>query len=419
MRLIYENAEEVIVFLGDGRGHRLQRADLTNPPISPSSKFLGNHRDESFLASFLETCQTSNPRDLTSLASPALCAMCLVRLLSDESKMENFCRQVVKLKEATRRHLFECLRSFLICPWWKRIWVVQEIAVSRDAVVHFGNVSAPWKVLVGAASVTSSVRRESTALAELEFENFKVLELFQNQLLSLEETRRIWKADRGSNLGRLLQQFSDRQASDDRDKVYGLLSLAKQGHNIQPNYELDVQQTYINTFLSIIKSDVSLVCWAGDQKRKNRLGFPSWVPDWSNGLDVADRHRAAYADKYNVNRGWRLQIVYQEMDYWLSVKTQMKLLIDSLVRQQKQLSSSLYPAVVTYRSNLQSYVGRQFFRFPQIGADGSQYRKLWATAQRWRPPWEAVTSAREELVHECERLELFCSKCLPQHVALT
>lgn len=422
MRLIYENAEEVIVFLGDDRGHRLQHADLVNPPTFPPTRFLGDYRDESILARFLRTCQTANPQDSKSSASPAFYAMSLVRLFSDERMTGDFpwfCREVVKPREATGRHLFECLRSFLLCPWWKRIWVVQEIAVSKDAVVQFGNVSARWKVFVGAAKVISSKLGDPGLLAELDSDNLKVLQLFQNQLLDLEETRRRWYADRGTNLSRLLQQFSDRQASDDRDKVFGLLSLANQGCSIQPNYELNVQQTYINTLLDITNSDASLVCWAGDQKRKNRLGLPSWIPDWSNGLDVADKRRMApaYVDKYNVNRGWKLQIIHKEVDYWASVKDKMELFIDSLVKQQRSLPLSLRSHVNTYMSHLYRAVGNET---PQgtLPHDVTAWeeRRLWT--ERTEKDKEPIRLAQKALLHQCERLEPVFSECLQQHVAL-
>ncbi|ROV99671.1 hypothetical protein VSDG_03040 [Cytospora chrysosperma] len=199
--------------------------------------------------------------------------MSLVRLFSDQSKTEHICRELLKLRDETRRHLFEHLRSFVVWPWWSRIWVVQEVAVSKVAVIQFGNISANWEVFVKAANVISSARRESPALAALETENTKVLEEFKDKLLNLEQTRRRWHADGGTDLGHLLQQLSICKASDDRDKVYGLLSLAKKEHKIRPDYTLDVLETYRNSALSIIHANASLACWAGDQQRKNRPGL--------------------------------------------------------------------------------------------------------------------------------------------------
>lgn len=351
MRLIYENAEEVIVFMGDGRRHRAQRADLRDPPFHPTRKLSGDHRDETFLASFLETCH-SKPKEIRSPATAALCTISLVRLFSDQGKTEHICRELLKLSDKTRRHLFECLRLFVVWPWWSRIWVVQEVAVSKVAVIQLGNISAHWEVFVKAANVISSARRESPALAALDPENTKVLELFQDKLLNFEQTRRRWHADGGTDLGHLLQQFSSCEASDDRDKVYGLLGLAKKGHNIRPDYRLDVLETYKNSALSIIHANASSACWAGDQQRKNRLGLPSWIPDWSTGLDIADRRRAAHVDMYNVNCGWRLKILQRMGSYLLYVSCQLKLLIDSLARRNKQLPMSLLPLVEQYADSI-------------------------------------------------------------------
>lgn len=251
--------------------------------------------------------------------------------------------------------------------------------MSKVAVIQFGNISAHWKVFVEAANVISSARRESPALAALDPENTKVLELFQDKLLNFEQTRRRWHADGGTDLGHLLQQFSNCQASDDRDKVYGLLSLAKEGHNIEPDYRLDVLETYRNSALSIIHANASLACWAGDQQRKNRLGLPSWVPDWSSGLDLADRRRAAHVDMYNVNCGWRLQILNEEIDYWPYVRHQLELLTDSLAKRKKQLPMSLLPIVEQYVNDFDN---------------------------------------RNYLATPISSLARLCSKCLNKHVAL-
>lgn len=402
MRLIYENAEEVIVFMGDGKSHRVQRADLRDPPIYPARKFFGDHRDETFLATFLETCH-SKPEELGSPGTAALCAMSLVRLFSDQSKMEHICRELLKLGDETRRHLFEHLRSFVVWPWWSRIWVVQEVAVSKVAVIQFGNISANWEVFVKAANVISSARRESPALAALETENTKVLEEFKDKLLNLEQTRRRWHADGGTDLGHLLQQFSNCKASDDRDKVYGLLGLAKKGHGIRPDYRLDVLETYRNSALSIIHANASLACWAGDQQRKNRPGLPSWIPDWSTGLDPADRRRAAHVNMYNVNCGWRLQIFRRMGKYLPYVSRQLKLFTNSLAIRKKQLPMSLLPLVEQYANNFQE-------RLASLG-----------------PPPELPPAVRSLRVHKddvveilqsCDRLVRFCSKCLKEHVAL-
>ncbi|KAF3761669.1 HET-domain-containing protein, partial [Cryphonectria parasitica EP155] len=313
MRQIYEQAKEVIVFMGDGRSHRIQRLDLTEPPMCPKRQIYGGYKDDAFLDEFLETCRSAKLKVLRSPASAGLCAMGLVRLFSAEDKNE-YCREIMSLREPVRRHLFECLKCFLVCPWWKRIWVVQEVAVSKKVIVQYGTVSACWEIFVGATNFISSHHKRTTALAELEPENLKVLDLLNSQLSNLERTRQRWHEEGGTHLVHLLQEFSNREATDDRDKVYGLLSLAKWEHGISPDYTLDVFQVYRNTFLGRNAAGPDLACWAGDQKRKNRRDLPSWIPDWSHGLDIADRRRMTLLDTYKAKTGWTLKVIHEEQE---------------------------------------------------------------------------------------------------------
>lgn len=292
MQSIYKNAEEVIVFMGDGRGHRISRSQLIEPPSSPMIALHGHERDETFLTEVLEKFHASGPRKLASSLTAATCAMSLISLFSDQNAVEHECLEIAELNERTRFYLFECLRGFIICPWWSRIWVVQEIAVGTAVTIQYGTMTTSWETMVATANVWSlNVTRQVAKNAGIEPENLKVFALFANQLAGLEQTRQKWR-EGGTDLVRLLQEFSDRQASDDRDKVYGLLSLAKQGQQfIQPNYELDVFETYRSTALALIGNAGSLACWAGDQKRKFNRGLPSWIPDWTTAVDNVDKRR--------------------------------------------------------------------------------------------------------------------------------
>lgn len=151
MRQIYSKADKVIVFMGDGRGHRVQRSDIMRPPSSPWKALHGDERDRPHLEEFLKLCHTARLKEFQSLTSVPLCALSLVRLLREDLTVTRAIGNIMALRRDIRTHLFECLRVFLVSPWWDRIWVVQEIAVSSAAVVRYGTVVASWSVLVDVA----------------------------------------------------------------------------------------------------------------------------------------------------------------------------------------------------------------------------------------------------------------------------
>lgn len=350
MQLIYKAAEEVIVFMGDGRSHRVSKSQLLEPPVYPMITLHGHERDEVFLAEMLSTCRSSGPRKLALLGTATACAMSLISLFSDQDRVQERCLELMRLNERTRYHMFENLRDFVVCSWWSRIWVVQEIAVGTAVTIQWGTFTLSWEILVATANVWSLPKtRQVASNSGIEPENLKVFVLFANQLTGLEETRRRWRAEGGTDLVRLLQEFSDRQASDDRDKVYGLLSLSKQDQRyVKPNYELDVFETYRATALALIGKGESLACWAGDQKRKFNKGLPSWIPDWSTAVDNGDKRRMDLFDSYSANCGWALRIIESEAEYWNAVEDEMELLINSPAGKAGKLPSSLNPFVLAY-----------------------------------------------------------------------
>lgn len=406
MEFIYEEAKQVIVFMGDGRGHRINRSHLKELPVSPMTDLHGHERERSFLTGFLRALHRSAPKQLDSSLTGAAYAMGLIALFSDPDMLEEGCMELMKLSEANRCHLFELLRAFVTCPWWSRIWVVQEIAVSTVVAVQYGTITLPWESLVATANTWSLPKTRQVAnSAGIEPENLKVFALFANQLIGLEQARRKWHDECGTELVRLLQEFSDRQATDDRDKVYGLLSLVKLGQwYIEPDYSLSTFETYMTTALALIEKHKSLACWTGDQKRKSKLGFPSWIPDWSTAVDTGDKRRLDLFDSYSVNGGWTLKVIDSEIKYWRTAESQLALLINSPAGKAERLPASLSPFVLEYIEALMQRA-RSLLHF-DVDTDelmrSDTEHLIWDKSQ-----WVTSGSPLHRLLQWCEKHEVF------------
>ncbi|TVY80898.1 Heterokaryon incompatibility protein 6, OR allele [Lachnellula suecica] len=189
-----------------------------------------------------------------------------------------------------QRRLFEGLRQLMLCRWWNRIWVIQEVVVPETVTVVYGSATAPWEMFVNAARWDS---RNRTSSAPLNFprEYSTVLAYFSRFILDINHMRELWRHGKQTSLLLLLRRFSGRRASDDRDKVYALLSLVRNQTSIFPNYSLTVPEVFQATVLDIIRTTRSLGVLAGDLGRKDRQDLPSWVPDWSTVYDDSDRRR--------------------------------------------------------------------------------------------------------------------------------
>ncbi|PSN63313.1 HET-domain-containing protein [Corynespora cassiicola Philippines] len=191
-----------------------------------------------------------------------------------------------------QRSLFETLRMFMHppwTPWWSRIWVIQEIVFPKDVSVTYGRLSADWDLFASAAKgyLRHSTSCCSHAVADLPRDLTKVLTDFSTRIQDIENLRLAIHHPDGEkySLLTLLKRFQGRKASDARDKVYALLSLAEAGlkiENLSPDYSLDVVEVYTKATFESILSTRSLSVFNTDLSRKFRTDLPSWVPDWES-----------------------------------------------------------------------------------------------------------------------------------------
>lgn len=188
--------------------------------------------------------------------------------------------------------------------WWNRIWVVQEVVVRKILTLLYGSMTAPWNMIVNAAtsySLNQLVSKTTTFPKEYP----SVLALFSRIVLGIHDMRGRWLYGEQTSLLSQLGRFSHRKATDDRDKVYALLGLI-QGPptanqvKILPDYSLDTVTVFRNTVLSIIETTGSLIVLIGDIGRKNRQDLPLWLPDWSATYDDLDHPRGEDTEHYNV-----------------------------------------------------------------------------------------------------------------------
>jgi hypothetical protein len=158
--------------------------------------------------------------------------------------------------------------KFFDREWFKRLWVRQEIAVSRlDPVVVIGSTSISWSSLVQGHACIQLKKLLSPSRQE-PWPTFKasVLNFWSIARLTHSE----W------DMSSLVDLNIECDCLDDRDRVYGLLGIIPYGTrpDIRPDYTLRVKDVYKNLVLSMGKyKDLDLLrfCAMSDT--------PTWVPD--------------------------------------------------------------------------------------------------------------------------------------------
>ena len=189
------------------------------------------------------------------------------------------------------------LGQFLCRPYWPRLWIIQEIALSHDRVsIALGGVTIEWAALVGIIRVLSydieglvrTLRLGNEATGLPDNVNVYLPHLTQIQYLELVRTA-VTRNETYPDLQRVLTMTRSANATDLKDKVYGILGLVDPNivDLITPDYSLSLQDVYMSFTTAVIRSTgkLDIILSHGRTDARERL-LPSWVPDWTEGIAV-------------------------------------------------------------------------------------------------------------------------------------
>ncbi|KAL1845752.1 hypothetical protein Daus18300_014454 [Diaporthe australafricana] len=189
-------------------------------------------------------------------------------------------------------------------PWWQREWVIQEVVVPPRATLHYGRFVAPWDMFVHAARNFENHRRTccTKLYITLNYHDIKMLEGFSRAVVELDNLRMQWRRFVGRRAGeagdhdqvvpedmrislrQLLWRFRERDVTDAKDKIFGLLTLVNDRRGQRPSfvdYRCRTQGLYHATVEQVIAADRSLLILAGStDKTAAHADLPTWVPDW-------------------------------------------------------------------------------------------------------------------------------------------
>jgi hypothetical protein len=143
-------------------------------------------------------------------------------------------------------------------PYFSRIWIIQEIAMARAAIVYCGADSLCWsKFHPSALKKIDAMVVSPTWIEHLDRPRYRGIEDFPQLLLDT----------------------SGCKSSDPRDKVFALLGLilGANQEGLLADYSLSAEQVYIGLAASLLINHPS--CKILRYRNSNPL-LPSWVPDW-------------------------------------------------------------------------------------------------------------------------------------------
>jgi hypothetical protein len=184
------------------------------------------------------------------------------------------------------------LLDFLRRVWFRRLWIVQETAMTPNPILICGRWSIPWASLYGAH------RRLGATLGFTAYGATSMRAAFQNYdaLLNCWTAHQYWKDDKAipaEELARrlirlLLTLKGNFLCSDERDRLYGILGMV--GHpelsmQIPIDYQKSASIVFRDLAVFLVNSRKSLDFLVGDRasfNSSNYPGKPSWVPTWKS-----------------------------------------------------------------------------------------------------------------------------------------
>ncbi|KAJ4304703.1 hypothetical protein N0V90_000230 [Kalmusia sp. IMI 367209] len=202
----------------------------------------------------------------------------------------------------------------LFRSWFNRVWVVQEVALAADLTVSCGHTNLKWIDMARALEVLRGAYRkipygeERSSMEGLKAAWGLVQHRDQFRLLD-----RYFRRDHHRLTNLAGRHMSNRACSDDRDRVYAMLSMTKSHIGMVPDYTKTVAEAY--TEFTRRYSPNSQLYWAGLARRRptnfdtvvaasnpdinandcqppplditSRDYLPSWVPEFRPSLNLA------------------------------------------------------------------------------------------------------------------------------------
>jgi hypothetical protein len=147
--------------------------------------------------------------------------------------------------------------------WWMRIWVIQEVALAKQTMIACGN-----------HHLSADSYNDAMLILRAAF-----ILWGETDDLHLRRFKGALQKKTSNDLLQLAQQYRELNATDPRDKLYGLLGLVED-MGFEPEYRLSVRGVYGRFVESCTKSTGTLdVLSFVSPTFSNTHSLSSWIPD--------------------------------------------------------------------------------------------------------------------------------------------
>ena len=179
---------------------------------------------------------------------------------------------------------FEAFGKLVAVPWWKRIWVIQEMVLPKNIKFLYASEEFSYMTLRSVVQVlqihgTTCCKQYRYTLRALAFDPILT---FQEQVEPMVSTRETWTHQTSTTLFGLRRLFSAFQATDKRDLFYALLGLVTNWGSstpLYPNYGASPREAIVQAVFKCVSEQGGLEFLQGERFFRGQEDMPSWIPD--------------------------------------------------------------------------------------------------------------------------------------------
>ena len=162
-------------------------------------------------------------------------------------------------------------------PWFGRTWTVQELLLSKSATLLCGSMALSWLAFTSILSAIQSKARHRMLYG------FPIL---ASNPVTFYDDISCYHAygctDKAKSISAALTLVRRKEATEPKDKVYGLYGILEHANLPRIDYDYTVQRIYTEIAVTSLQSENSLEVLHQTCLQPLIPHLPSWVPDWSN-----------------------------------------------------------------------------------------------------------------------------------------
>jgi hypothetical protein len=231
----------------------------------------------------------------------------------DKQVREEACRVMKQnVFDANSSQKWRAVSEFLSHQYWTRVWIIQELAVSRNVHIIYGIHRIPMdsvsEVVQGLINILDEYNNGDVFVLHKGFTKsrhcvwpskkieIRLLNLFNIKIIS--RYRYLIQQGQYPELWDAVEATKFCNATDPRDKIYAFCNIGTYSANtdLNPDYTISVKDLFIRFTKHYIKTHFQRFVISSRNYQPQRLrDLPSWVPDFTSNDNLEPDVSAFYS----------------------------------------------------------------------------------------------------------------------------